>query len=115
MDIIRYFFTGRIGRLNYILGQLFLYVIYIIIILFISTIYQIFGPAQVYGTIFEIFILILFLLLNLSLTIKRLHDVNYSSLMCFVFVIPIINLIFYFILLIYPGDKGTNDYGSPPK
>ena len=46
--------------------------------------------------------------------IKRFHDLKYSGGMCFLLVIPIVNLILLFDLFFWKGTQGPNKYGEDP-
>jgi len=48
------------------------------------------------------------------ITVKRLHDIDMSGWYYFVFLIPLINVIFGLILLFKKGTQGTNRYGEDP-
>ena len=44
------------------------------------------------------------------LMIQRCHDCNWSGWLSVLMIVPLLNLMFFFI----PGTKGTNRYGAPP-
>jgi uncharacterized membrane protein YhaH (DUF805 family) len=44
------------------------------------------------------------------LTIQRCHDCDWSGWLSVLFIVPFLNLMFFFI----PGTKGANRYGAPP-
>lgn len=48
------------------------------------------------------------------LVIKRLHDLNASGWWALAGIIPLLNLIMFFFLALYPGTKGPNQYGGIP-
>lgn len=45
---------------------------------------------------------------------RRLHDIGWSGVAIFLFLIPIVNIILGFILLVAAGTKGPNKYGEDP-
>ena len=47
-------------------------------------------------------------------SVKRLHDMNLSGWLVLIVFIPLINLIFIFVLLFKRGTEGPNAYGSDP-
>ncbi len=55
------------------------------------------------------------LLLILSVYIRRLHDLNKPWPWFLLLCIPIINLIALAVLIIIPGTKGKNRFGTPPE
>ncbi|MEM9132117.1 MAG: DUF805 domain-containing protein [Actinomycetota bacterium] len=51
--------------------------------------------------------------LSTTNTIRRLHDLNFSGLMVLVTFIPLIGGLFTLYLLFAPGDRGDNRFGRP--
>lgn len=51
----------------------------------------------------------------LSLTIRRLHDLNRSGWFALLLIVPLINFILLLILLFIPCTNEQNNFGSPPK
>ena len=47
--------------------------------------------------------------------IQRCHDFNSSGWLSLVTLIPVINIIFLFVLLFVPGTQGHNNFGAPTK
>ncbi len=47
--------------------------------------------------------------------IRRLNDVGGSGWSCLFLLIPVINIIYWFIVVFTAGDKGANKYGNPPR
>ena len=54
------------------------------------------------------------LVISFLLTIQRLHDFNASGKWSVLILLPLVNLVFYLILLIMPGTQGPNRFGNPP-
>ena len=52
---------------------------------------------------------------TISVTIRRLHDVNKSGWHFFNILKPIVGIIWLLVLLFKEGDKGDNKYGPDPK
>ena len=52
---------------------------------------------------------------GLAVMIRRLHDVGKSGWFLFILIIPLVGVIWLFIVLCTEGDDGTNEYGSDPK
>jgi uncharacterized membrane protein YhaH (DUF805 family) len=59
--------------------------------------------------------LLLFIIAQFALSIKRLHDLDKSAWLVLLTFIPIIDIIFPFYLLLRRGTKGKNKYGVQPK
>lgn len=69
----------------------------------------------------EEFSLILFLaimavcmLSGLSLSVRRLHDLNRSGWICLLFFVPILNVFLWYYLFCHKGTEGENQYGADP-
>jgi len=58
---------------------------------------------------------IFWILIAFSLMIKRLHDIGLSYPWSLLFIIPGINIIFLFFLILYPGSNNKNKFGNTPK
>ncbi len=52
---------------------------------------------------------------SLGLTVRRLHDINYSGWWYFISFIPLIGGLILLWFCIKEGDKGPNQYGPDPK
>jgi uncharacterized membrane protein YhaH (DUF805 family) len=52
----------------------------------------------------------LLIVIQFLLTIQRCHDFNSSGWLCLLLLIPLVNLLFWFI----PGTSGPNRFGPPP-
>ncbi|PAF54323.1 hypothetical protein BKH42_02135 [Helicobacter sp. 13S00482-2] len=50
---------------------------------------------------------------NISLTVRRLHDINLSGWLCLLFLIPYIGSLILFIMTLIKGTEGENKYGEP--
>ncbi len=67
-----------------------------------------------YGLIYELYTLAVFLP-ALAVLVRRLHDVGKSGWMILITLIPIIGIIWLFVLLVTEGDLVGNKYGLNPK
>jgi len=54
------------------------------------------------------------LLPGLSVSIRRLHDINRSGWWILIFIIPIVGFILWLVWFLREGDPGENKYGPPP-
>ncbi len=54
------------------------------------------------------------LLPNLSVAIRRFHDINKSGWWVLIFLIPIVGFILWLVWFLREGDAGDNQYGPPP-
>jgi len=49
---------------------------------------------------------------NVALAVKRLHDLGKPGLMAFVLFVPVVSIVAFLVLCLFPGDPGPNRYGS---
>lgn len=107
---------GRINRkifilyaISFILFCLFLIIPTLLIV--ISTTDEIIVDisASIVSTLIE-----LALLPSLFLGIKRLHDLDKSAVWIVLYVIPLINILFFIYLCLRRGTIGDNKYGKDP-
>ena len=95
--------AGRIGRVRYIAYGMGIYFLFSILgVLLGFAIGQAGMWVAMIGT----------LVVGFMLTIQRCHDFNTTGWLSLLMLIPLVNLIFWFI----PGTDGSNDYGAktPP-
>lgn len=72
---------------------------------------------QLYQDIIWIFFMLgilLFLISELSSTVRRLHDLNKSGLNYFFFFIPFYNIYLWLALYLKKGTTGNNSFGRDP-
>lgn len=93
-------FRGRANRKRYII---FL-IVYVIIW---SSLYNI-------SEFLDIVFILISTIPMISLTARRLHDINRSGWWQLLYAIPIINFIILLILLFKTGDEGENNFGLDP-
>ena len=62
------------------------------------------------GVVFAFLFCLLILLPSISLTIRRLHDINLSGWFCLITLIPIIDIISFIVLCLVPGSSKWNSY-----
>lgn len=67
-----------------------------------------FGPIYLFSS------LVLFIP-TLAVSVRRLHDIDKSGWFVFVIIIPLIGAIWFLVMMITEGTKGTNQYGPDPK
>jgi uncharacterized membrane protein YhaH (DUF805 family) len=67
-----------------------------------------------YGPIYEVYTAIVFIP-GLAVAVRRLHDVGKSGWFIFIVVIPLIGIIWFFVVVSANGDAGKNEYGIKPK
>ena len=104
---------GRIGRARYVaytLGAVigaFLLMLLAGMMLLLSAslgrmLYTVFTVALLYGALPLFFVI---------LTVKRAHDFNAGGWLALLLLVPVVNLLFWFL----PGSRGENGYGPRPE
>ncbi len=95
--------SGRIGRARYVAYGIGLY---LLISLLGGLLSVVLGAASVVALVV---MGVALLAVSFMLTIQRCHDFNTSGWLSLVVLVPLVNLMFWFI----PGTDGTNRYGPP--
>lgn len=67
------------------------------------------------GAIIYLFYVIATLIPNLSVSVRRLHDVGKSGWMYLVALIPLVGFIWLLVLFVTDSQPGDNEYGPNPK
>ncbi len=120
----RYFLStkGRINRKIFILYVIFVLLFGIVILYpsMVISIAVIMGGsdadslgAEIVSTILS-GLFQLALLPGLFLSVQRLHDLDKSPVYIFLYIIPLVNIVFLFYLLFAKGTDGDNRYGTNP-
>jgi uncharacterized membrane protein YhaH (DUF805 family) len=99
-------FTGRLARLDYFVANIYTAVFSIIGFVIRVVLKDV--PADFIGFL----ILILAVIVGVSISIRRWHDLDKSGWYVILSIIPIVNIVADLILLFMPGTKGDNQYGS---
>ena len=95
--------SGRIGRVRYIAYGMGIYLLFGILGALLS---------MALGNAGMVIAWVAILVVGFMLTIQRCHDFNTTGWLSLLVLVPLVNLIFWFI----PGTDGPNDYGAktPP-
>lgn len=103
--------TGRIGRLRYLAWSL--------VIMFVAT--GLFGVAAIIMAISSTMGLICMgligvgmLVVSVQIGVQRLHDFGWSGWLILLNLVPLLGSLFPFVMLLMPGNREANRYGSPP-
>jgi uncharacterized membrane protein YhaH (DUF805 family) len=101
-----FWISGRVGRLSYF-GRMFLFKSWAVLFLVL-------GRYNGATTVFIILFLIASWGLLCSIT-KRLHDLGFPGLWCLILLVPGLNVIGAFYLLLAAGSPDPNIYDFSPK
>lgn len=106
-------FSGRARRKEYWMFFLF-NMIFGMIAMILDNIFGIAFGGIGYGPLYGLYTLAVFIP-GLAVAIRRLHDVGKSGWMILINLIPIIGVIWFFVLLVTDSNPGENQYGQNPK
>ncbi|WP_139957595.1 DUF805 domain-containing protein [Flavicella sediminum] len=73
-----------------------------------------FSDVIIYGYIYALYALAT-IVPNLSLSVRRLHDVGKSGWFLFISLIPLVGIIWLLVLFCTDSKEGANKYGPNPK
>ena len=113
-------FKGRARRKEFWMFGLFYYIFFLIGIVidhaFIDYALENYYNG-IYGVypFFEVLYYLALFIPSLSVTVRRLHDVGHSGWMILIMYIPIIGVIWLFVLLCTDSQTGENKWGTNPK
>lgn len=111
-------FQGRIGRLQYFYGLLFKWVIMFAVSLIIYFSFSVNNEMDGITMIISLPLCLFVILVNLSLQVRRLHDMGQSGFWLLLYLVPFLNYIFALIIFIAclasEGNKNANKYGTAP-
>ena len=109
-------FNGRISRIEYFKCLALYAIMYIIllIILGIAVAFLDIPEGSMGEFIFTNGIIMLFSMLMIPATIKRLHDTNRSGWFLLIGLIPLVNLYLAYVVYLEKGTSGSNQYGEDP-
>ena len=129
--LIEYFaIEGRITRETYILrviGRWIAQFVFVLSIIFLEIILSlIFTVLNLENSGFEggislifipivFFVILVFFVFAIIQEMKRLHDMNSSGWGIIFGFIPLVNIIYYLLLILSDGTVGPNKYGEDPK
>jgi uncharacterized membrane protein YhaH (DUF805 family) len=106
-------FDGRARRKEYWMFTLFYTIFLIVASIMDNVLGTTFGEFG-YG-LFYILVSFALLLPSLAVSVRRLHDVGKSGYMLFVMLIPLVGVIWLFVLSVIDSNPGENEYGLNPK
>lgn len=92
------FFSGSIGRVNFLISYGCFFIVAMSLAYLVSEVDPSFGSL--------VFLLgIAAIPLVFSLIIKRLHDINLSGWFSLLFLVPVVNLLLFLFLILWPGTS----------
>lgn len=103
--------AGRLGRVRYIVYSLGAIVSAFLIMLLVGIAVTLLGAfgRMLYMVISVVLFYALLPVVFAFLTVKRAHDFNMGGWLALLLLVPVVNLMFWFI----PGTRGENAHGTP--
>ncbi len=106
-------FSGRARRKEYWMFRLF-DMIFLIVAMIIDNLVGTASPELGYG-VFSILYGLATFIPTLAVTVRRLHDVGESGWWFFIVLIPLVGVIWLFVLMVTDSQQGSNKWGENPK
>lgn len=103
--------SGRVSRAAYFLGGL-LVAIAQAFPLYRFTLVMEGTPESVLWSMTFMIVFIVSLWSNVALAVKRLHDLGKTGLAAAVLFVPVISIVAFLVLCLFPGQQGPNRYGQ---
>lgn len=104
-------FKGRISRLAYFLAGLLLAIFQAFALYQLVLAPEGSGASQFWAVLFwAVFFLSLWS--HVALSAKRLHDFGKPGIFAVTLFIPIVSILVFIALCLYPGDESANEYGQ---
>ncbi|MEX3011280.1 DUF805 domain-containing protein [Hoeflea sp. TYP-13] len=111
---MRWFFfslSGRIGRLPYLLGSLFLTAIFGILVSQLVAYPEESGQFAAWSLVFAGFSLVS-VWMTIAMSVKRLHDMNIPGPVVLCLFVPAVSIIAFIVMCVWKGTDGPNDHGD---
>ncbi|PBB38857.1 DUF805 domain-containing protein [Mesorhizobium sp. WSM3868] len=112
-DFIWLFFktSGRVSRAAYFLGGLLVAIVQAFPLYRFTLVPE--GSAESNMWSFVFFLTFLASLWsNVVLAVKRLHDLDKPGITALVLFVPVVSIVAFLVLCLFPGQPGSNRYGS---
>ena len=103
--------SGRVSRLAYFLAGLFLAVVQAFLLYRFTLVPEDSTAGQFWAFMFWVAV-VLSIWSNVALGIKRLHDMDKPGLFAVALFIPVVSILAFVILCLFPGTDGPNQYGQ---
>ncbi|HEV2897939.1 MAG TPA: DUF805 domain-containing protein [Pseudaminobacter sp.] len=104
-------FSGRVSRAAYFLAGMLLAIIQAFLLYRFTLVPQGSTEGQLWAMAFWAVVLVS-IWSNVALGVKRLHDIDRPGIIAASLFIPVISIIAFLVLCIFPGTPGPNRYGA---
>lgn len=103
---------GRIGRFRYLAYTFLLTIVATIVLGLAAVLLGLISPML---AMLSLILVIPVVAVSFIMAKRRFNDFDRSGWWVLLSFVPVIGLIVSLVLVFYPGDKGTNDFGLPPE
>lgn len=104
-------FEGRLNRLAFCVMGLKAFAVFFVICVIAGFL---FSFSETVGYVLLGFAMLAITICNISLSVRRLHDLNRSGWWAILLFVPWIDLVAALYVIFAPGTVGRNDYGEDP-
>lgn len=104
-------FRGRIGRMRYLAWSLVLMFVFVGVTAGLAALS---AGSPGFGGFIIIAAVVAMLVVSVQIGVQRLHDMGWSGWLWLLSLVPIVNNVFWLIMLVVPGSVAGNRYGPPP-
>ena len=105
--------SGRLSRAAYFLAGLLLAIIQAFLLYRFTLVPEDSAAGQMWAIAFWLAVIIS-LWSNVSLGVKRLHDIGRPGILAVALFIPAVSIVAFVALCLIPGEAGSNRYGQRP-
>ncbi|MGB3833672.1 MAG: DUF805 domain-containing protein [Mesorhizobium sp.] len=103
--------SGRVSRAAYFLGGLLVALVQAFPLYRFTLVAEGSPESEMWAMVFFVAFLAS-LWSNIVLAVKRLHDLGKPGLMALVLFVPVISILAFLVLCLFPGQPGPNRYGA---
>ncbi len=103
--------SGRVSRAAYFLAGLLLAIAQALPLYRVMLVPEGSPQGQMWAVIFGV-IFFASLWCNVALAVKRLHDFGKPGILAVLLFIPVVSIVAFLVLCLFPGDAGANQYGN---
>jgi uncharacterized membrane protein YhaH (DUF805 family) len=103
--------SGRVSRAAYFLGGLLVAIAQALPLYRFTLVPEGTSESETWALLFMAAFLVS-LWSNVALAVKRLHDLNRPGLVALVLFVPVVSIVAFLVLCLFPGDRGPNRYGA---
>lgn len=113
MNRVKEWHKGRISRLDYFIKSILLVIPFGIFTILTESIKSM-GLIGAFMGLIGVVLVIPFIIYGMSLSVRRLHDINLTGWLILLLAIPLINILMGIALTFIKGTDGENKYGKDP-